>query len=100
MGIKSASRYVRTTIALPEDLLAGIDRAVKAGEARSRSELLTGAAERELKRMRREAIDRAFIGMADDEELQAENEQIMKEFEASDSEMARALDAMDGGWTE
>jgi metal-responsive CopG/Arc/MetJ family transcriptional regulator len=98
MGIRSASGYVRTTIALPVHVLEGIDKAVKAGDARSRNELLTEAAERELKRLRREAIDRAFLGMADDAELQAENEQIMKEFEAADSETARLLDAMDGGW--
>ena len=100
MSIKPASGFVRTTIALPAHVLEGIDNAVKAGEARSRNDLLTEAAQRELKRLRREAIDRAFLGMAEDAELQAENEQILKEFEASDSEMARALDAMDGGWPE
>jgi len=91
MAIRYASRYVRTTIALPEDVLKGIDRAVKAGEARSRSELLTEAAERELRRIREEEIDRAFYEAADDPDLREDDRQILADFETSDREMERLL---------
>ena len=39
---------IRTTLALPADLLAAVDQAVQAGHARSRNELVAKALQREL----------------------------------------------------
>ena len=75
---------VRTTLALPEEVLAAIDQAVRSGKARSRNEWMTNAARRELAAQRRAEIDADLAGMADDEEYKAEAEQIMKEFAGAD----------------
>jgi Arc/MetJ-type ribon-helix-helix transcriptional regulator len=99
-GARSRSRPVRTTVSLPEDLLAGIDAAVAAGEFGSRNELLADAVARELRRLREEAIDRDFEEMANDPDLMAEELQIMKEFAGADAETARMMDELDGGWKE
>lgn len=80
------TRMIRTTLALPADLLAAVDQAVRAGQARSRNELVSRALERELAAQRRAAIDADFALMANDEEYRAEAEQIMKEFAYADWE--------------
>jgi len=43
-----ATRTVRTTLALPADLLAAVDQAGRAGKARSRNELVAMALRWEL----------------------------------------------------
>ena len=43
-----ATPTVRTTFALPADLLAAVDQAVQAGQARSRNEWVVRALQREL----------------------------------------------------
>jgi Arc/MetJ-type ribon-helix-helix transcriptional regulator len=70
---------IRTTLALPADLLTEVDRAVEAGQARSRNEFVAAALRRELAARRRAAIDAAFDGMAQDEEYLAESERIERE---------------------
>jgi Arc/MetJ-type ribon-helix-helix transcriptional regulator len=80
------SRTVRTTLALPADLLAAVDQAVQAGKARSRNELVRMALERELAAQKRAAIDAAFAGMADDPAYQSEAEAIADEFAQADWE--------------
>lgn len=83
----SRSRPVRrTTVALPVDLLAAADRAVQAGAARNRGELLSHALRRELAAQRRAAVDAAFEAMADDSEYQAEALRITEEFAVADWE--------------
>lgn len=62
----------RTTVALPARLLDAADRAVKAGKARSRADLLGRALQRELAAQRRKDIDAAFLEMANDPDYQAE----------------------------
>ncbi len=62
----------RTTVALPAQLLEAADRAVRAGKARSRTDLLSRALERELAAQRRAEIDKAFLEMANDPDYQAE----------------------------
>ena len=57
---------VRTTLALPADLLAAVDQAVQAGQARSRNAFVAQALQRELAAQQRAAIDAAFAAMADD----------------------------------
>jgi len=62
----------RTTVALPARLLDAADRAVRAGKARSRTDLLSRALQRELAAQRRNEIDAAFLEMANDPEYQAD----------------------------
>ena len=81
-----AVKTVRTTISLPTDLLTAADRAVRAGEARSRNELVINALRRELAAIERAAIDAAFAGMADDKEYLEEARVINEEFAQADWE--------------
>lgn len=46
-------KNVRTTVALPEELLAAVDRAVQEGRARSRNEFLSLALRQELATLER-----------------------------------------------
>ena len=49
-----------TTLALPSDLLAALDRMVQEGRARSRDQLIENALRRELAELRRSAVDAEF----------------------------------------
>lgn len=71
-GAERGPELRRTTIALPAKLLDAADRAVRAGKARSRTELVSRALQRELATQRRAEIDAAFLGMAKDPEYQRE----------------------------
>jgi len=77
---------VRTTIAIPEDLLRSVDDAVRAGHARSHNEFLAVALENQLAASRREAIDAAFAEMADDPLYLRQAVEITDEFRAADRE--------------
>jgi len=79
---------VRTTLAIPSDLLEATDRAVREGKARSRNEFVTTALRRELAARRRAEIDAEIAEMANDPEYLQEVEQIMAEFAESDAEVA------------
>ena len=98
MGISNASRrrttppLVRTTIALPGDLIAGVDSEVREGNAVSRNDFIREAVAQELWRREQAAIDEAIWQAVTDPEYIAEAEQIMKEFESADSETARMID--------
>ena len=81
-----AVKTIRTTISLPTDLLTAADLAVRAGEARSRNELVINALRRELAAIKRAAIDAAFTGMADDKEYLEEVRIISDEFASADWE--------------
>ena len=83
------TRTVRTTLALPADLLAAIDQAVRAGQARSRNEFVALALRRELAAQQRAAIDAAFAAMADDPGYQAEACEIATAFAPADWEALR-----------
>jgi metal-responsive CopG/Arc/MetJ family transcriptional regulator len=74
------STIVRTTIALPAALLAATDRAVTAGNAKNRTELITRAIQRELALIRRAEIDADLAQMGQDDEYQAEVMQMEAEF--------------------
>ncbi len=100
MGIRSGTKLVRTTVTFPAELIEVVDKAVREGSSPSRNALFVEAVERELQRRHEEEIDRAFFEAADDPDLLAEDLQIMKEFQGADSEAARMLDEMDGGWKE
>ena len=81
-----ADRTIRTTIALPTDLLQAVDEMVRAGRVRNRAELIRGAIRRELAFQERLAIDAAFADMSSDAEYQAESERIANEFASADWE--------------
>ena len=76
MGIRS----LRTTIALPADLLVEMDRLVEEGKVRSRNQLIAQAIRRELAIRERAAIDASFEGMAEDEDHRKETEILEREF--------------------
>lgn len=105
MSISNASRrrvtavpLVRTTIALPGDLVEEVDSEVRQGNAASRNEFIRLAVARELWRRQEAAIDAQFAAVLADPEYIAEADQIMKEFESADSETARMIDEEYGPW--
>ena len=67
---------MRTTLALPDDVLERVDDAVRSGRARSRNEFVANALRRELALLERAEIDAAFAEMADDTEAHAEAQRI------------------------
>ena len=73
------AQTVRTTLALPVDLLEATDKAVREGKARSRNEFVAAALRRELAAHRRAEIDAAFADVANDVELQEEVRQLEQE---------------------
>lgn len=77
------TNVVRTTLAIPGDLLAAIDRAVREGKVKSRNEFVALALRHELAAQKRAEIDAAFTEMAQDGEYQAEAEAIAREFDRS-----------------
>lgn len=76
-----AHEVTRTTLALPDDLLAGIDRAVHEGKSRSRNAFVAEAVRQALASIENAEIDAAFAAMAVDEEYQREALEIAGEFE-------------------
>ncbi len=83
---------VRTTVAVPADLLTAVDAAVKKGKARSRNAFLEEALRNHLAASKREEIDAAFSQMASDPDYQQESLEITEEFAASDWEALRATE--------
>jgi len=75
-----------TTVALPSDLLAAVDRVIQGGHARSRDELVESALRRRLAELRRSALDADFRQMANDVDYQRDVHQILQEFAQADSE--------------
>ena len=78
-----------TTLALPSDLLAAVDKVVQEGHARSRDELVESALRRQLAELRRSALDAEFRHMADDVDYQRDVHQILGEFAQADWETLR-----------
>ncbi len=81
-----AMKVVRTTLALPADLLERVDRLVRAGEVRSRSAFVARALRRELAALEAAAIDADFAGIAHDEEYQAEALALAEDFTSEEWE--------------
>jgi metal-responsive CopG/Arc/MetJ family transcriptional regulator len=82
----------RTTIALPAELLEGVDDAVRGGHAASRNEFLSRAVRSELERIKRMAIDNQFEAMATDAVYRKEAERITEEYETADWEALRVAE--------
>ncbi|MBI3679321.1 MAG: ribbon-helix-helix protein, CopG family [Acidobacteria bacterium] len=92
-------RVVRTTVALPADILAAADRAVLEGKARSRNELLADALRYRLTELERAAMAAQFAAMAGDAAYQEEVHQIMAEFSEADAESSRLARSEErSGW--
>lgn len=68
MSDYAQKKIVRTTLALPDELLAATDRAVQEGKAKSRNEFVAIALRHELAALKRAEIDAAFALMGDDDE--------------------------------
>jgi Arc/MetJ-type ribon-helix-helix transcriptional regulator len=100
MAIREASprRPIRTTVSLPAETLEALDYWIEKGQVVSRAEFIDRATARELARLRDEEIDSLYEEAADDPELAAQDDEIMKAFESADSETARMLDEEHGPW--
>lgn len=79
-------KTVRTTVALPVDLVRQSQRYIDRGDVPSRNALIIAALERFLAELERQDIDQQFAAMADDEAYQELNTQLAEEFEESDWE--------------
>lgn len=86
MSSYSQKKIVRTTLALPDDLLEATDRAVLEGKARSRNEFVTIALRHELAALKRTEIDAAFALMEDDAQYKSVAVAIANEFSSADWE--------------
>ncbi len=82
----SGKKIVRTTLALPDDLLAATDRAVKEGKARSRNEFVAIALRHELAALKHAEIDAAFALMGNDDRYKSVAVAIANEFSSADWE--------------
>ena len=82
----------RTTVALPTDLIRGVDAAVARGFAATRNEFLATAVRRELERLQRQAVDEAFEAMADDPLYRREAERSADEYRLSDWQALRVAE--------
>jgi len=82
----------RTTIALPSELLDGVDAAVRDGHASSRNDFLSRAVRSELERLERRAIDKEFEAMATDAVYRKEASRITDEYEIADWEALRVAE--------
>lgn len=80
------NKTVRTTLALPADLLEAVDQAVRVGKAKSRNELVAASLRHHMAALERAAIDAAFAEMAHDRDYQEEARNIAEEFASSDWE--------------
>ena len=67
-------------VALPSEVLAASELAVKNGKAGSINELIVNALKRELKAQKKAEIDAEFADMAEDIEYQKEALQLESEF--------------------
>ncbi len=83
---KAPSTPIRTTLALPAELLEAVDKLVEQGKARSRNDLVANAVRHELAALERATLDAAFQRMATDTDYQVEARQVLAEFARSDWE--------------
>jgi metal-responsive CopG/Arc/MetJ family transcriptional regulator len=90
-------KNIRTTVSLPEELLAATDRAVSEGRARSRNEFLGMALQHELAALERARIDEAFTFMAEDPLYADVAEELAGEFDGASWEALRAVERRSGG---
>jgi metal-responsive CopG/Arc/MetJ family transcriptional regulator len=82
----SGEPLIRTTVALPADLLSAIDRIVSEGRVVSRNELVVDGLRAHVQQLERAARDAEFQVMTHDPAYQAEARQILAEFADADRE--------------
>jgi len=82
-----------TTLTLPADLVAALDRAVTAGDIPSRDAFVAGAIRRELATIEAVAIDAAFAEMAADDTYHDEVRRLTAEFAEADREAWRLAES-------
>lgn len=75
-----------TTLALPSDLLAAVEKAFREGLSQSRDESVENALRLQLVKLRRSAVDAEFRHMANDVDYQREVHLILGEFAQADCE--------------
>ena len=85
-------RRLRTTVALPADLLEAVDVLVQEGEAESRNGFLEEALRNQLAASRRAAIDAEFKQMASDRAYQGEATRVAEDFVESDWEALQTVE--------
>ncbi|MEM7334271.1 MAG: CopG family transcriptional regulator [Chloroflexota bacterium] len=83
---QSQFKTVRTTVAIPEDLMKRTQHFVEHGTVPNRNALIVAALEQFVKELERQEIDRQFDLMAEDEAYQTLNEKIAEGFSESDWE--------------
>jgi len=74
------SPSVRTTLAIPTDLLQATDALVSQGKANSRNEFIAQALKHELASLKRAEIDESLAEMAQQQDYQAEVLKMDSEF--------------------
>ena len=74
------SSSVRTTLAIPTDLLQATDALVSQGKANSRNEFIAQALKHELASLKRAEIDESLAEMAQQQDYQAEVLKMDSEF--------------------
>ena len=77
---------VRTTVAVPAELLKRSQRFVDEGSVPSRNALIVTALERFLSELERQEIDRQFELMADDDDYRGQSKHLAEDFAESDWE--------------
>jgi metal-responsive CopG/Arc/MetJ family transcriptional regulator len=90
MAETGSKEQVRTTLTLPGQLRDRIELAVDRGLATSRNSLIVQAVESYLEEQEYAWIDAQFASMAQDEDYQALQRQVVAEFSASDWEALQA----------
>ncbi|UFP97074.1 ribbon-helix-helix domain-containing protein [Gloeobacter morelensis] len=79
-------KIIRTTLALPADLLEAMDLEVQRGAFHSRNEFTAFAVRRELAALERGRIDAEFAAMAEDPHYQQQARTLAEEFAFADWE--------------
>ena len=74
------SSSVRTTLAIPTDLLQATDALVSQGKANSRNEFIAQTLKHELASLKRAEIDESLVEMAQQQDYQAEVLKMDSEF--------------------
>jgi Arc/MetJ-type ribon-helix-helix transcriptional regulator len=91
LKLMSAEPLLRTTVALPSNLLTAIDRFVSDGRVVSRDEFVIICLRAHVQQLERDARDAEFQAMTDDSAYQAEARQILGEFADADRDLGFAF---------
>lgn len=79
---------MRTTITIPNDLVAKVDLLIAQEDIPSRNQFIIEALELKVREIENLTIDLEFASMANDQEYQAETLQLEQEFVHADAEIS------------